>query len=315
MTRHLLVTGAGGFVGRALIERLLSHDPATSLTLVDLQFDASGSEAAGPNVRRIEGDLSEPDVLMQATEQPTNIVFHLAGATSRLAETDFALGLRANLGASIALFERLREQAHCPVLLLASSIGVFGPPLPALIDDATVPQPALSYGAQKRMLEILLADYSRRGWIDGRAVRLPGIVVRPPEASGALSAFASDLIREPAAGRHYTCPVGPDATMWLLSLPRCIDALLCAVQVAADQLPPARVWNLPALRVSAAEILQALGRHQGRDVTRLVAYQPQPALQAQFAQWPPLQSGVAAGLGQAHDGDLDQLIGRALTCD
>ncbi|MEP6559264.1 MAG: NAD-dependent epimerase/dehydratase family protein [Burkholderiales bacterium] len=313
MTRHVLITGANGYLGRALVRRLLETMPAALYTLVDLRFDdENGDAAVASNVQRVSGDLADVAVLAQATEQPPSLVFHLAGVTSRLAEADFALGLRANLGASVALFERLRAQARCPTLLFASSIGVFGPPLPQSIDDRTVPQPALSYGTQKRMLEILLADYSRRGFIDGRAVRLPGIVARPPEASGALSAFASDLIREPAAGRRYVCPVGPVATMWLLSLPRCIDALLQTVQVAPDRLPRSRVWNLPALRASAADVVQALGRHLGRDVSALVDYQPQAALLAQFAQWPPLDTAVAEALGQQHDGDLAQLIDHAL---
>ena len=314
MMRQVLVTGANGYLGRALVRQLLATEPDSTFTLLDLQFDAQDdSDAVRPNVRRIHGDLADPAVLAQATEVPPSLVFHLAGVTSRLAENDFALGLRANLGASIALFERLREQAQCPVLLFASSIGVFGPPLPALIDDDTVPQPMLSYGAQKRMLEILLADYSRRGFLDGRAVRLPGIVARPPEASGALSAFASDLIREPAAGRRYTCPVGPDATMWLLSLPRCIDALLRAVEVAPTALPAGRVWNLPALRASAAEVVQTLGEYLGHDVSGLVNHRPQPALQAQFAQWPPLATAIADAFGQQHDDDLHHLIESALS--
>lgn len=313
MTTHVLVTGANGYVGRALVQRLIETRPAATFTLVDLQFDAqAGHAASASNVQRIDGDLSDPVVFAQATEQPPSLVFHLAGVTSRRAEDDFALGLRANLMASVALFERLREQGRCPVLLFASSIGVFGPPLPARIDDRTPPQPALSYGTQKRMLELLLADHSRRGFIDGRAVRLPGIVARPAEASGALSAFASDLIREPAAGRHHVCPVGPEATLWLLSLPACIDALLRAVDMAPGALPPGRVWNLPALRASAAEIVQAVGRHLGRDMMPLVAYEPQAALQAQFAQWPVLETDFADASGQVHDGDLDRLVARAL---
>ena len=309
---HILVTGADGYVGRALVARLLAAPEAPSLTLLDLRFGPSDDATSRDRPRRIAGDLGDPAVLARATETAPDLVFHLAGITSRQAEDDVALGLHVNLTGTIALFERLRAQGRRPVVVVASSIGVYGPPLPAAIDDDTPPHPRLSYGAQKRMIEILLADFSRRGFLDGRAVRLSGIVARPAEAGGALSSFASDLIREPAQGRSYRCPIGADGTLWLLSRPACIDCLLQTAALDAERLPEARVWNLPALRASAEEIVRALGRHLGRDVSGLVEYQPQPDLQRQFAEWPPLSTAIADGLGLHHDGDLDRLIERAL---
>lgn len=309
---HVLVTGADGYIGRGLAARLqaqLEADQIESLTLLDLRFEAAASSA---RVRRIEGDLGDAAVLAQATAPAPDLVFHLAGITSRQAEEDFALGLRVNVLATIALFERLRTQGQCPVVVCASSIGVYGTPLPDAIDDQTPPAPTLSYGAQKRMLEILLADYSRRGWLDGRAVRLPSVVARPAAADGALSAFASDLIREPAQGRRYTCPIGPEGTLWLLSLPACVDGLLLAADVAAHRLPAGRAWNLPALRASAQDVVAALCRRFGPGAADVVDYRPQPNLQAQFAQWPTLSSGTADALGFRHDGDLDALIDKAL---
>ncbi|MBC5784642.1 NAD-dependent epimerase/dehydratase family protein [Ramlibacter sp. USB13] len=313
--KNVLVTGADGYIGRAvahaLAQRLAAGDIA-SLTLTDLALrDAPQAEG----VRCIEGDLGDERVLHAATTPAPDTVFHFAGITSRLAEEQFALGLRVNVGHGIALFERLRTAASCPVLVFASSIGVFGTPLPAAIDDATAPAPTLSYGAEKRMIEILLADYARRGWIDARSVRLPSVVARPAQAQVALSSFASDLIREPAEGRPYASPVGPDAQIWLLSLPACVEHLLRAATVDAASLPPARAWTLPALRASVGEIVDALGRRFGADVAGLVRYAPQPAMQAQFAQWPPLRTGIAERLGMRHDGDLDTLIQRALQPD
>ncbi len=309
---HVLVTGADGYIGRGLAARLqaqLEADQIESLTLLDLRFEAAASSA---RVRRIEGDLGDAAVLAQATAPAPDLVFHLAGITSRQAEDDFALGLRVNVLGTIALAERLRVLGHAPVVVHASSIGVYGTPLPDAIGDETPPAPTLTYGAHKRAMEILLADYSRRGWLDARAPRLPSVVARPARSDGALSAFASDLIREPVHGRRYVCPIGPESTLWLLSLPACVDSLLHAAQLPADRLPAGRAWTLPALRASAADVVAALARRFGPAVAQRVEYHPVAALQAQFAQWPPLTAGIAQALGFRHDGDLDSLIERAV---
>jgi len=311
--KHVLVTGADGYIGRGLCARLqrqLAAREIDSLTLLDVHFDdGTGTQDV---VRRIEGDLADAAVLARATDPAPDLVFHLAGITSRQAEEDFELGLRVNVLASIALLERLRALGHAPVLVYASSIGVYGTPLPETIDDDTQPAPTLSYGAQKRAMEIMLADYTRRGWLDARALRLPSVVARPAAADGALSAFASDLIREPVQGRRYACPIGPDGTLWLLSLPACVESLLHAARVAPDRLPQGRAWNLPSLRASAKEIVAALQRRFGAAVAERVEYKPVPELQAQFAQWPPLAAMLAQDLDFRHDGDLDTLVERAL---
>ncbi len=313
----ILITGAGGFVGRALAARLCAmhaQDQAVfrSLTLLDQHL--APIAPVGANVRRIEGDVQDPGVLAEALQTPPDTVFHLAGITSRQAEADVALGLGVNVGASIGLLELLRTQARQATVVFTSSIGVFGTPLPQRIDDDTPQVPALSYGAQKKMVEVLLADYSRRGFVRGLSLRLPGVVARPAQPGGALSAFASDLIRELAQGRPFTCPVAPDAAMWFLSQPACVDNLLhaAAVATAGQGLPPTRALNLPALRATPADIVDALARRDGDGVRARIRYQPDAALQAQFAAWPPLFTPVADRLGFRHDGDLASLLTRSL---
>ena len=206
--------------------------------------------------------------------------------------------------------------------VFTSSIAVFGAPLPSRIDDETPQLPTLSYGAQKKSVEVLLADYSRRGWIDGLSLRLSGIVARPSRPGAALSAFASDLIGEPSKGRAYVCPVGPDATVLFLSLPACIENLLHAARLLLDRtggaaaavpgLPRSRAITLPALRASAAEVVDALARRHGEAVRELVTFRPDPTLRGQFGCWPPFFTAEADRLGFRHDGDLDTLLERAL---
>lgn len=318
MTQHILVTGAGGFVGAALAARLQQDHTSglrrfESLTLLDQRLPRQ--QAEDPTVLRIEGDIADPAVLDRALKHPPTEVYHLAGITSRAAEAEVALGLAVNVQASIALLERLRQQGHAPRLVFTSSIGVYGTPLPARIDDDTPTWPALSYGTQKKMVEALVDDYSRRGFVRGLSVRLPGIVTRPGAPGAALSAFASDLLRELAEGRPFVCPVAADATLWWMSLPTCVDNLLRAAAVAHEAaLPAGRALNLPSLRASVAEMVDTLARRQGPAVRDRIRYQPDPVLQPQFANWPPLATPWADRLGLRHDGDLDTLLARALPC-
>jgi nucleoside-diphosphate-sugar epimerase len=309
---HVLVTGAAGYVGRALSTALaqrLEHGAIRRLTLLDLTVEGLPS---GPGIRLLPGDLSDPALRGAAIAPKVDQVFHLAGITSRAAQEQFDLGLRVNVRDSMALLDDLRQQQPAPRVVYASSIGVFGTPLPDAVDDTTEPAPTLSYGAQKRMMEILLADLNRRGMIDARCVRLPSVVARPSSGLSALSSFASDLIREPAEGRAYTCPIAADGTMWLLSLPACVQHLLQAADAPAHALPAQRVWNLPALRVTPADVVDGLCRRFGPSLAQRVRYVPDAGMQAQMAVWPPLQTTVADRLGMVHDGDIDTLITRAL---
>jgi D-erythronate 2-dehydrogenase len=309
---RIVVTGAAGFLGRALCAALresgASGKPAR-LLLTDQASPLQSERAIAGQLpyELVVGDIADPALIDALFARPVHRVFHLAGVVSGRAEADFALGKRINLDASIALLERCRRQTERggPVVrfIYTSSIAVFGTPLPQRIDDSTQALPTLSYGAHKRAIELLIDDYTRRGFIDGRALRLSGVVPRPPLQNGALSAFNSDLIREPLAGRDYVCPVGPEATLWLASLRCTLRNLVRLADVDARELGAQRALTAPALAVRVADIGAALGRIDSEAPAR-VSYAPQPALEAQFGRWPldcSFERAAALGLrGEAH---------------
>jgi nucleoside-diphosphate-sugar epimerase len=290
----VVVTGARGYLGSALVAAL----------------DRSGCDTIATD--RDDGDIADPTHVRRLFEAPVDRVFHLAGIVSGAAEADWDLGRRVNLDASLLLLDRCRAQAQRggPVVRFvhASSIAVFGTPLPARIDDATEPLPTLSYGTTKRIVELLLADLARRGEVDGRALRLSGVVVRPPLATGALSAFNSDVLREPLAGRDYVCPVGPDATIWVASKRTTIANLLRLAAVDGAALGAQRAVTAPALAVSIGEIVAALGRVDAAAPAR-VRFAPDARIEAQFGRWPRDASFARAGLlGLERDASIDVII-------
>lgn len=308
---NYLITGANGYIGQALVQRLLNgstlpeHRSVTRLVLFDRQFDAPSTD---PRVQQIEGDITEQSCCEALARTRPDVVFHLASVASGRAETEFELGLQVNLHGTIRLFESLRQLQTAPVVVFTSTIAVFGTHMPSVMDDNTAPNPELSYGAHKRMLEILLADYSRRGFLQGRAVRLPGIVVRPEAPNGAWSVFSSTLLRSLATGQPCILPVSPQATLWLMSLPCCIDNLLHA---AAMEQPDSMTWTLPALRVAVADIVHAFDKRTSGQASQWVTYAPRPDIQAQFGSLPPLRTPAAERAGFRHDQNIDALIDRA----
>jgi len=308
----VVVTGAAGFIGIRLARTLAARDalcgaPIDRIVLADRVLPDSGANDA--RATAVQGDLGDPAFAARLIDADTRCVFHLAGVVSGAAEADFALGMRANLDGTRNLLEACRALAHPARLVYASSIAVFGRPLPYRIDDATQAHPTLSYGTQKRVCELLLDEYTRRGFVDARALRLPGIVVRPVLPNGALSAFNSDLIREPLAGRDYTAPVSPDAVIWVQSIERCIGNLLHAAQLPEGTLGARRTLNLPCTIAGIGEIVTALGRAGGAAAAARVRYAPDAALQAQFGAWPrEFRAERALALGFAADASIDAII-------
>jgi D-erythronate 2-dehydrogenase len=312
---HIVITGANGFVGKALVRRLLaqgrlpSGQPLTMLTLADTAFDAP---AADPRVRQLEGSIGDHALLRETLHPPADCVFHLASIPGGAAEANYELGLRINLEATLDMLELLRTQARPASFVFSSSIAVYGAPLPSVVDDATPMRPTLSYGAHKLVDEILVTDYSRRGWIDGRILRLPGVVARPPAPSGLLSAYMSEVFWRLSQGKPFVCPVSEQAVSWWMSVACCVDNLLHAAALAPEYVAARRDFTLPVLRLTMAQLVDGLAREFGEERRALVSYQPDAALEAAFGNYPPLDAGAAEALGFRHDGSVAALIRNAL---
>jgi D-erythronate 2-dehydrogenase len=311
---NVLVTGASGFIGSGLVQRLLATElplglAVDGLVLLDQQFAQPVEDS---RVREVTGDFGATDVLAKALDHEPDMIFHLASIPGGLAEREFELGLRVNLDASIRLLEAVRQQGRRPRVVFASSVAVYGAPMPDLIDERTPTTPTMSYGTHKRIVESLVCDYSRRGFIDGCALRLPGVVARPLQPSGLLSAFMSNAMRELARGHSFEFPVTAEGTAWWMSRECAVDNLLHAAMLDERQLRARRVWLLPVLHASMSEIVAALAEVYGSSIRSKVSFAPNAQLQAQFASCPPLQCPSSIAAGFHHDGTLSNLVQRAL---
>jgi nucleoside-diphosphate-sugar epimerase len=308
---RVLITGAAGFIGAHLAGLLRERGEIGgrrigALALADQSLPDTAAEIA------IRGDLADPGVMAQVAAFRPDVVFHLAAVPGGASEQDYALGRRVNLDASLALFEALAGNGARPTVVYASSIAVYGTHLPDCVTPAMPLRPPLTYGAHKRVCEILLADFTRRGLLDGRSVRLPGIVARAKSSAGLTSAFMSDILHVLKAGVAYTCPVGPEATAWWMSARRCAENLAHAAVMEVPHAEPERAWPLPVLRLSIQEIVDTCSARYGESRRGLVSYQPRPDVEAVFGRYPRLDDVSARALGLRDDGSADDLVRRAL---
>jgi nucleoside-diphosphate-sugar epimerase len=312
----LIVTGANGFVGSRLVERLsaLERLPSSSENIIEIAaVDTQPLLVNGPRVKPYIGNLTDGALRDALFAQPVDVLFHLAAIPGGLAAADYQLGWQVNVETTIMLFEQLALQSKPPRVVFSSSIGVFGVPLPTdKVDDDTLPVPTMSYGTQKLIVESLLADFSRRKLIDGPSLRLPGVVARPRQAGGHLSAYMSNIFHALAAGEAFTCPISAKGASWLMSRECCVDNLIHAASLPVDIAYPRRSFCLPALRLSMDELVGAHAAQFGAAVKNLVTYAPNPDLELQFASYPPLLTPIANALGFLHDGDSATLVRRAL---
>jgi D-erythronate 2-dehydrogenase len=322
---NVVITGGAGFLGSRLARELLAAGsldvagggarPLSLLTLVD-RAPVPPDLAADGRVAVVQGDLAElcePVAAGRDVLTGADLIFHLAAAVSGECEADFDLGLRANLRATECLLASCRALGTSPVVVFASSVAVFGGsaehPLPPVIDDQTLPNPQTSYGTQKFMCEQLLADYSRKGFLDGRALRLMTVCVRPGRPNAAASGFLSGIIREPLAGQRAVCPVDPRTEAALASPAKAIAGLLCAATSSSQAWGGRSAVNLPALTVSVADMAEALQRIAGPGVSSLIDWIPDPVVARMVATGPArIRADRAARLGLIPDPDIDSVI-------
>jgi nucleoside-diphosphate-sugar epimerase len=312
----LLITGGAGFLGSLLARTLLARgtlagDRIERLVLTDLAPPPADLAADA----RVEGRTGAllPQCAALAAERWDG-VFHLASAVSAECEADFDLGLRSNLDTTRALLDGLRAAGNVPRLVFASSAAVFGGdppalPVPKLVRDDTLPLPQTSYGTQKFVSEQLIADFTRKGFIDGRAVRLLTVTVRPGKPNGAASGFLSGIIREPLAGLPSVCPVAPDTEVALASPQRTVAALIAVYEATRESYGGRTALNLPALSVRVSEMLAALERVAGPEVRALVRIEPDARIERIVGTWPArFEAQRAAALGLHADPDFEGIV-------
>src|SRR5688572_24867436 len=315
---NILITGGGGFLGFRLARTLLARGhlggkAISSITLLDGAFPADAEKLQ--KVKTVKGDVSDEKTIAGVCTPDIDAVFHLAAVVSGAAEADFDLGMRVNLKGMELLLAQMRKCNKPPRLVYTSSVAAFGGELPAVLDDSTTANPQTSYGAQKVIGEYLVTDYSRKGYVDGRSLRLPTIVVRAGKPNAAASSFASGIIREPLNGEISQCPVAPETGVWLLSPRRVVEAFIHAHDLPAASWGANRVVNLPGITASVAEMLAALKEIAGARAAERVVFKPDPRIQAIVRTWPVrFRTPRALEMGFRADEDVESVT-RAYIAD
>ena len=319
---RIVITGGAGFLGVRLARALLARAALTDargaarglreLVLLDV---AAPPDFGDPRVRSYAGDLADPAVIARAVTPDTDSVFHLAAVVSGQAEADFDIGMRVNLDATRALLERCRKLDAPPKFVFTSSLAVFGGPLPDPVPDDAPITPQASYGVQKAIGEQLVYDMTRKGFIDGRSLRLPTVTVRPGKPNKAASSFASGIIREPLAGVDAPCPVAPATRMWVQSPRAVIGNLVIGHEAPAAAFAHTRSINVPGICVAVGEMVAALRRVAGDAVADRVQWHYDPAIDRIVSTWAAnFAPRLGPALGMQADADFDGII-RAYIAD
>jgi D-erythronate 2-dehydrogenase len=304
----ILVTGAAGFLGSRLIRTLLSSPdvvPVSSVVAADLV--ACPVEDARVEVRT--GTITDETFIGSIVDPDVDAVFHLAAALSGQSEAEFDVGMRINVDATRQLLEACRRLRHAPRFVFASSVAVFGGVLPELVPEDTALVPQSSYGTEKAIAELLVSDYSRRGFVDGIACRLPTVAIRPGKPNSAMSSFVSGIIREPLAGIDSVCPVPLDTRLWVTSPDVVIANLRHAASLRTTVLEGKRAVTFPGLCVTPAEMLASLERLGGPAARARVRCEPDERLMRVVCTWPgAFDVGRALRMGFSRDPDVDAIV-------
>lgn len=313
---RILITGGTGFIGKQLADSLLrtgtlelQGETPRRIERITL-FDAfPGSHKwTDPRVEVVTGDISNPETVASVAKG-AEVVWHFAAVVSGEAEANFDLGMRVNLKGAMTLLETLRAMGTRPRVVNASSLAVYGGDLPPVVTDGTDLHPKSSYGTQKAVGEFLVADYTRKGFIDGRSLRLPTIAIRPGKPNRAASTFVSSIIREPLSRQPVVCPVRPDSPMYLLSPRRVVDAMVRMMSLSDETLGAERTLLLPGITLTVAEMIAALERIAGPEATKLIRWEPDATIQRLVDSWPGRVEAVRARkLGFQADRDFDEIV-------
>jgi len=312
----VLITGGAGFLGQKLAKQLLARGSLKDSDGVDQKIDqlllidvVEANDFGDQRVKVIAGDISNPELMQQLITTEIQSIFHLAAIVSGQAEADFDLGMRINLDAARLLLEACRSAGHKPKIVFTSSVAVYGGTLPEMVLDTTALNPQSSYGAQKAICELLLNDYTRKGFVDGRVLRLPTISVRPGAPNKAASSFASGIIREPLNGKPSICPVSPDLRIWLLSPRYAIESLIAGHDLHSSVLGLNKSINLPGISVTVGQMIESLRKISGDQVAARISVEPDSKVEAIVRSWPGAwDASRAKSLGLKADSNFESII-------
>lgn len=314
---HILIIGAAGMVGRKLLDRLVADrgfngKPVDKVTLVDVVAPSAPTGFKG-EAKLLTADLSQSGEAEKLVASRPDVIFHLAAIVSGEAEADFEKGYRINLDGTRYLFEAIRlegaRQPYKPRLVFTSSIAVFGSPFPDKITDTFLNAPLTSYGTQKAIGELLLSDYSRRGFFDGIGIRLPTICIRPGKPNKAASGFFSNILREPLSGQEAVLPVAESVRHWHASPRAAVGFLLHAATLDLEKVGPRRNLSLPGLSATVGEQIEALRRVAGEKAVKLIRREPDEVIARIVAGWPQdFDPSRAVALGFRAEKSFDEII-------
>lgn len=314
---RIVVLGGAGFIGKKLIIKLLKqgqvslngHPMQSFKQLVAFDKVKATGLPDDSRLEVVEGDICNADTIENLLGSNTDLIFHLAAVVSGEAEKNFDLGMQVNLQASIQILEHCRSMRKPPVLVFASSCAAFGMEYSEVIRDDTPPAPQSSYGTQKVIVDLLINDYSRRGFIDGRVLRLPTIAVRPGQANAATTSFVSSIIREPLQGKRTNCPVSREIKLWIHSPEKVTDNFIHAAHIPAQAFKGNRVVNLPGITVTVQDMIAALDAAAGKEAVELIDWEPDAFIQSIVLTFPrEFVTNKALALGFQRDESLDQIV-------